>query len=64
MTASDSPRTHLCILKPEYLGLILCEQKTIECRITKVACAPVECAREGDLILLKQSSGPIRGRAA
>ena len=56
-------RTHLCIFKPEYLGLILCEVKTIECRITKVACPPFNCVSAADILWLKQSSGPIRGEA-
>ena len=57
------PRSHLCILRPPYLGLILRHRKTIECRLSRIPCPPFEAVRAGDVLYLKQSGGPIRGRA-
>ena len=62
--APNSDRSHLAILKRPYLELILSGQKGIECRLTRVPCAPFGRIAPGEQVLLKQSSGPVRGRAA
>ena len=58
-----SGRRHLAILKRHYLDLILSGQKSVECRLTRVACAPFGRIAPGERVLLKQSSGPVRGQA-
>ena len=54
---------HLAILKKPYLDLILDGRKTVECRLTRIACAPYRRIHPGETVLLKQSAGPVRGRA-
>lgn len=54
---------HLAILKKPYLSLILEGTKTIESRLGKRKLPPYEKVAKGDLILFKQSSGPIKGKA-
>lgn len=56
-------REHLAILKLFYLRLILEGRKTIECRLTRIKYPPFRLIDPGDLILLKQSGGPVCGRA-
>ncbi|MBN1435723.1 MAG: ASCH domain-containing protein [Sedimentisphaerales bacterium] len=56
-------RTHLAILKPQYLNLILAGKKTVESRLTKQKRTPFGQIQPGELIYLKQSSGPIRATA-
>jgi len=56
-------RRHLAIIKREYLDLILRGEKTLECRLSRIACAPYERISVGEEVLLKESSGPVRGRA-
>ena len=56
-------RSHIAILKKPYLDLILTGRKCLECRLTKTACPPFDRIAPGENILLKQSSGPVRGRA-
>jgi len=54
---------HLAIFYKEYLKKILNKEKTIESRFSKIKCQPFESVKEGDLIFLKESSGPILGKA-
>ena len=56
-------KTHIAILKQQYLNYILQGQKQLECRLTKVQCAPFNQIAPGEKVLLKQSAGPVRGRA-
>lgn len=56
-------RGHLAILNEPYLSLILGGHKTIESRFSRRRCAPYERVRAGDILILKESSGPIRGVA-
>ena len=61
---SDQQRTptlHLSVFNPPYLDYILEGRKTVESRFSVVRCAPYGRVDEGDLLLLKQSSGPIVG---
>ena len=56
-------KSHLAILKKKYLDLILSGDKTLECRLTKIACTPYENAGSGQTILLKFSGGPLIAQA-
>ncbi len=53
------PNFHLVILKKEYLDKILDGSKTVELRLTKTAVPPFGCAAAGDILFLKESSGPV-----
>jgi hypothetical protein len=52
---------HLAILHEPYLGLILAGRKTIESRFSVNRIAPYQVAQRDDLVLLKRSSGPVKG---
>lgn len=54
---------HLAILRPEYLSLILSGRKTVECRIGRRPIPPHGAITTGDVIWLKESSGPVCGVA-
>lgn len=56
-------RSHIAILKRSYLNLILDGRKTLECRLTRIACSPFRRIEPGEIIRLKESSGPIRAQA-
>lgn len=58
---SSNIRLHLSVFNPPYLDYILEGRKTVESRFSVVRCAPYGRVDEGDLLLLKQSSGPIVG---
>lgn len=60
---AKNPTIHLAILSPTYLELILKLDKTIESRFSLYRRLPYERVNIGDVILLKQTSGPIRGIA-
>lgn len=53
----------MAILKRRYLKLILSGEKRIECRLTRIPCAPFGRIAAGERILLKESSGPVCGEA-
>lgn len=55
------PKQHVAIFNPPFLDLILEGRKTIEGRFSKVRCAPFGVVNEGDMVLMKDSGGPIRG---
>jgi hypothetical protein len=52
---------HLAIFVQPYIGYILTGKKTIESRLSKNKCSPYGKVRHGDIILLKQSGGPVIG---
>jgi len=56
-------REHVAILKRAYLELVLAGRKTVECRLARVACPPYGRAAAGEVVWLKESCGPVRGRA-
>ena len=56
-------RSHTAILKRHYLNLILSGEKQIECRLTRIPCPPFRRIEAGETVLLKESSGPMRGEA-
>ena len=53
------PNFHLVILKKEYLDKILDGSKQVELRLTKTAVPPFGCSAAGDILVLKESSGPV-----
>jgi hypothetical protein len=62
--APNTPnRIHVAVLKKKYLDLILSGRKRMECRLTKIACPPYGAIASGERILLKESSGPVRGES-
>lgn len=54
-------RQHLAIFSPPFLDLILEGSKTIEGRFSKVRCAPFGVIEEGDMVLMKESGGLVKG---
>jgi len=54
---------HLAILRRSYLDLILNLEKTVESRFSVDRRTPYDCVAVGDVVLLKQVSGPILGIA-
>jgi hypothetical protein len=54
---------HLAVFVEPFLGYILDGSKTVESRFSVKRCAPFGRVVAGDVILLKQSSGPIVGLA-
>lgn len=54
-------RIHIAILSRNYLELILSEDKTIESRLSVNRRMPYERIERGDILLLKETGGPIRG---
>jgi hypothetical protein len=52
---------HLAVLAEPFLSFVLNGRKTIESRFTRTRCAPFDRIRQGDIILLKQVSGPVCG---
>lgn len=56
---SESCGIHLAIFREPYLGYILEGKKTVESRFSSNRCAPYKKVQRGDIILLKQTSGPI-----
>lgn len=52
---------HLAIFTPPFLDLILEGRKTIEGRFSKVRCVPFGAVNEGDMVLMKESGGLVRG---
>lgn len=52
---------HTAILERHYLDLILSGQKRIECRLTRIPCPPFRRIATNETVLLKESSGPVRG---
>jgi len=54
---------HLVILRKPYLDAILEGRKTIESRFTRTRRAFFDHVQPGDVLFLKQSSGPVRATA-
>lgn len=58
------PRTqHIAVLRRPYLDRALAGTKTIECRLARIKAPPFGRVRPGDVVWLKQTSGPVRGVA-
>lgn len=52
---------HLAIFAEPFLSLVISGEKTIESRFSRNRCAPYGEITNGDIILLKEVSGPICG---
>ena len=52
---------HLAIFVQPYLEYLLSGRKTVESRFSVVRCAPYRRVRQGDVVLVKASGGPIVG---
>lgn len=52
---------HLAIFAEPFLSMVLSGEKTIESRFSRNRCAPYGEVDDGDIILLKEVSGPICG---
>jgi len=54
-------KQHLAIFTPPFLDLILEGKKTVEGRFSKVRCAPYEAIQTGDIVLMKEVGGLVKG---
>jgi hypothetical protein len=54
---------HLAIFAEPFLSMVLSGEKTIDSRFSRNRCAPYGEVGDGDVILLKEVSGPICGIA-
>lgn len=54
-------KQHLAIFNPPFLDLILEGRKDLEGRFSKIRCAPFSKVEEGDVVLMKESGGLVRG---
>jgi hypothetical protein len=61
LKSDPGSQMHLAVLQEPYLSLILSGDKRHESRFSRTRRAPYRAIEPGDLILLKQDSGPIVG---
>lgn len=54
---------HVAIFSEPFLSLVLSGRKTVESRFSRNRCAPYGEIGDGDVILIKEVAGPIRGVA-
>jgi len=54
---------HVAVLLKPYLDMVLAGSKTVECRLTRQACAPFQAIEPGERIYFKQSAGPYGATA-
>jgi hypothetical protein len=54
---------HIAVFREPFLSLALNGPKIVESRFSRNRCAPFGEIGDGDIILLKEISGPIRGIA-
>jgi len=54
---------HLVVLKGPYLDAALAGTKRVESRLSRTRCAPFGQVAPGDVLLLKESCGPLRACA-
>jgi len=60
INGSSPLQVHLAVFSEPYLSYVLDGRKTVESRFSRVRCAPFERVGIGDVILIKQSGGPVR----
>jgi hypothetical protein len=58
-TSVDAAVLHLAVFVEPFLQFVLDGTKTVESRFSANRCAPYQSVRAGDVVLLKQSSGPV-----
>jgi hypothetical protein len=63
IASASRQAVHIAIMRQPYLDYVLSGRKTIESRLTQNRMAPFQTAHTGDLVLFKESGGPIRGLA-
>lgn len=56
-------RTHVAVLKPEYIEAILDGRKTVESRLSRTRREPLHKVSVGDIVYFKQSSGGYKAAA-
>jgi ASC-1-like (ASCH) protein len=61
---SGVPRIHLAVFVEPFLSFVLGGAKSVESRFSTKQCAPFRRVAPGDIILLKEASGPVRGICA
>ena len=54
---------HLAVFAEPFLSMVLSGRKTIESRFSRNRCAPYGEIGDGDIVLIKEVAGPIRGLA-
>jgi hypothetical protein len=59
--AAPTISLHLAVLIEPYLTFVLDGRKTVESRFSVRAAPPFGCVEHGDIVLLKQSGGPVVG---
>ena len=52
---------HLAVFVEPFLSWVIDGTKTVEARFSAVRCAPWDVVHENDVVLMKQSSGPVVG---
>ena len=57
----ETATLHVAVFAEPWLGWILDGSKTVESRFSAVRSAPWNAVSEGDVVLMKQTSGPIVG---
>ena len=60
-TEGSATGVHLAVFVEPYLKFLLEGKKTVESRFSVYRCAPYERVKEGDLVFVKRSGGPICG---
>lgn len=58
-TTASERILHLAVFVEPFLQFVLDGTKTVESRFSAHRCAPYESVRSGDLLLIKESSGPV-----
>ena len=58
---SHHVQLHLAIFVEPFLSWVIDGTKTVEARFSAVRCAPWDAVYENDVVLMKQSSGPVVG---
>lgn len=58
-TVRKTGAVHLAVFVPPFLEFLLDGRKTIESRFSVNRCPPYERVEAGDLVLVKQSGGPV-----
>lgn len=61
LSAQNAVGVHIAVFSDPFLELVLSGEKTIESRFGKIRCAPFGSIFEGDIVLIKEVSGPICG---
>jgi hypothetical protein len=56
-----SVSVHLGIFVEPFLGFVLDGRKSVESRFSQMQCAPYNKVKDGDILLLKKSGGPVVG---